>query len=160
MPVHPSAPVLIRVRLEAKGFSLVLASFDYEAPAHYEMAVDVGEGGVVLISGRLLADIVKALPNKPIDPEIEGDKVAVSRGSVRFSLVVMAADDCLVLPVMPTVADTIGAHDPAHAIGQIFTAASRSDTLSLLTSAQIEVEGGSLALMTTDRHRLAMWELI
>ena len=159
VPARPPVPVLAGVRLEAKGSSLVLASFDYEVSAHCEVAADVEEDGVVLVSGRLLADIAKALPNKPVDLEVEGNKVAVSCGSARFSLAAMAADDDPALPVMPAVAGTIDAHDLARAVGQVSIAASRDDTLPLLTSVQIEVEGSSLVLMATDRYRLAMREL-
>ena len=159
VPARPPVPVLAGVRLEAKGSSLVLASFDYEVSAHCEVAADVEEDGVVLVSGRLLADIAKALPNKPVDLEVEGNKVAVSCGSARFSLAAMAADDYTALPVMPAVAGTIDAHDLARAVGQVSIAASRDDTLPLLTSVQIEVEGSSLVLMATDRYRLAMREL-
>ena len=159
VPARPPVPVLAGVRLEAKGSSLVLASFDYEVSAHCEVAADVEEDGVVLVSGRLLADIAKALPNKPVDLEVEGNKVAVSCGSARFSLAAMAAADYPALPVMPAVAGTIDAHDLARAVGQVSIAASRDDTLPLLTSVQIEVEGSSLVLMATDRYRLAMREL-
>ena len=159
VPARPPVPVLAGVRLEATGSSLVLASFDYEVSAHCEVAADVEEDGVVLVSGRLLADIAKALPNKPVDLEVEGNKVAVSCGSARFSLAAMAADDYPALPVMPAVAGTIDAHDLARAVGQVSIAASRDDTLPLLTSVQIEVEGSSLVLMATDRYRLAMREL-
>ena len=159
VPARPPVPVLAGVRLEAKGSSLVLASFDYEVSAHCEVAADVEEDGVVLVSGRLLADIAKALPNKPVDLEVEGNKVAVSCGSARFSLAAMAAAAYPALPVMPAVAGTIDAHDLARAVGQVSIAASRDDTLPLLTSVQIEVEGSSLVLMATDRYRLAMREL-
>ena len=159
VPARPPVPVLAGVRLEATGSSLVLASFDYEVSARCEVAADVEEDGVVLVSGRLLADIAKSLPNKPVDLEVEGNKVAVSCGSARFSLAAMAADDYPALPVMPAVAGTIDAHDLARAVGQVSIAASRDDTLPLLTSVQIEVEGSSLVLMATDRYRLAMREL-
>ena len=159
VPARPPVPVLAGVRLEAKGSSLILASFDYEVSAHCEVAADVEEDGVVLVSGRLLADIAKALPNKPVDLEVDGNKVAVSCGSARFSLAAMAADDYPALPVMPAVAGTIDAHDLARAVAQVSIAASRDDTLPLLTSVQIEAKGSSLVLMATDRYRLAMREL-
>ena len=159
VPARPPVPVLAGVRLEAKGSSLILASFDYEVSAHCEVAADVEEDGVVLVSGRLLADIAKALPNKPVDLEVDGNKVAVSCGSARFYLAAMAADDYPALPVMPAVAGTIDAHDLARAVAQVSIAASRDDTLPLLTSVQMEVKGSSLVLMATDRYRLAMREL-
>ena len=159
VPARPPVPVLAGVRLEATNASLVLASFDYEVSARCEVAADVEDEGVVLVSGRLLADIAKALPSKPVGMEVDGTKVAVSCGAAHFSLAAMAADDYPALPVMPAVAGTIDAHDLARAVGQVSIAASRDDTLPLLTSVQIEVEGSSLVLMATDRYRLAMREL-
>ena len=159
VPVRPPVPVLAGVRLEADESSLVLASFDYEVSARCQVPADVEEGGVVLVSGRLLAEIAKSLPAKPVDLEVEGAKVSVSCGSAHFSLAAMAADDYPALPVMPAVAGTIDAHDLARAVAQVSVAASRDDTLPLLTSVQIEVEGSSLVLMATDRYRLAVREM-
>ena len=80
VPARPPVPVLAGVRLEATETSLVLASFDYEVSAHCEVPAEVEEEGVVLVSGRLLADIAKALPAKPVDLEVEGTKVTVTCG--------------------------------------------------------------------------------
>ncbi|WP_127841148.1 DNA polymerase III subunit beta [Actinomyces wuliandei] len=159
VPARPPVPVLAGVRLEAAGATLVLASFDYEVSARSEIAAEVEEEGVVLVSGRLLADIAKSLPNKPVELEVKGTKVTVTCGSSRFSLAAMAADDYPALPALPAVAGTVDAHDLARAVAQVSAAASRDDTLPLLTSVQIEVEGESLVLMATDRYRLAMREM-
>ena len=159
VPARPPVPVLAGVRLEATPASLILASFDYEVSARCEVAADVEEEGVVLVSGRLLADIAKALPPKPVDVEVEGTKVTVSCGAAHFSLAAMAADDYPALPVMPGVAGTVDAHDLARAVAQVSIAASRDETLPLLTSVQMEVDGESLTLMATDRYRLAVREM-
>lgn len=156
VPARPPVPVLAGVRLEASPATLILASFDYEVSARCEVAADVEDEGVVLVSGRLLADIAKALPPKPVDVEVEGTKVAVSCGAAHFSLAAMAADDYPALPVMPGAAGTVDAHDLAQAVGQVSIAASRDDTLPLLISVQMEVDGESLTLMATDRYRLAV----
>ncbi|QQM67346.1 DNA polymerase III subunit beta [Actinomyces weissii] len=159
LPQRPPVPVLAGVRLEAKGSSLTLSSFDYEVSARCEVAAEVEEPGVVLVSGRLLADIAKALPAKPVDLEVEGTKVTVTCGSAHFTLAAMAADDYPALPQMPAVAGTIDAGDLAKAVAQVFTAASRDETLPMLTSVQMEVEGSTLTLLATDRYRLAMREM-
>ena len=156
VPARPPVPVLAGVRLEATETSLVLASFDYEVSAHCEVPAEVEEEGVVLVSGRLLADIAKALPAKPVDLEVEGTKVTVTCGSARFALAAMAADDYPALPAMPATAGTIDAHDLARAVAQVSVAASRDETLPLLTSIRMEVEGQTLTLMATDRYRLAV----
>ncbi|MBW3069802.1 MULTISPECIES: DNA polymerase III subunit beta [unclassified Actinomyces] len=159
VPARPPVPVLAGVRLEATSTSLILASFDYEVSAHCEIPADVEEEGVVLVSGRLLADIAKALPSKPVDLEVEGTKVTVTCGASRFALAAMAAEDYPALPQMPGVAGTVDAHDLAEAVSQVSIAASRDETLPLLTSVQMEVDGASLTLMATDRYRLAVREM-
>ena len=159
VPVRPPVPVLAGVRLEADEGSLILASFDYEVSARCQVPADVEEGGVVLVSGRLLAEIAKSLPSKPVDLEVEGAKVAVSCGSARFSLAAMAADDYPGLPAMPGATGTVDAHDLARAVAQVVIAASRDETLPLLTSVQMQVEGERLTLMATDRYRLAVREM-
>ncbi|MBE6482916.1 MAG: DNA polymerase III subunit beta [Actinomyces ruminicola] len=159
VPARPPVPVLAGVRLEATAASLILASFDYEVSAHCEIPADVEEEGVVLVSGRLLADIAKALPSKPVDLEVEGTKVTVTCGASHFSLAAMAADDYPALPQMPGVAGTVDAHDLAEAVSQVSIAASRDETLPLLTSVQMEVDGAALTLMATDRYRLAVREM-
>ncbi|PHP53446.1 DNA polymerase III subunit beta [Actinomyces ruminis] len=159
VPARPPVPVLAGVRLEATATSLILASFDYEVSAHCEIPADVEEEGVVLVSGRLLADIAKSLPSKPVDLEVEGTKVNVTCGASRFALAAMAADDYPALPQMPGVAGTVDAHDLAQAVSQVSVAASRDETLPLLTSVQMEVDGTSLTLMATDRYRLAVREM-
>ena len=62
LPARPPVPVLAGLMLDASGGRLVLSSFDYEVSARVEVAADVSEPGVVLVSGRLLADISRSLP--------------------------------------------------------------------------------------------------
>ncbi len=131
VPARPPVPVLAGVRLEAKGGTLVLSSFDYEVSAHCEVPAEVEQEGVVLVSGRLLADIAKSLPSRPVDMEMDGTKVAVTCGAAHFALAAMA----------------------------VSIAASRDETLPLLTSVQMQVEGDRLTLMATDRYRLAVREM-
>jgi len=68
LPTRPPVPVLAGVLLEADGAgTLTLSAFDYEVSARVSVAADVGEGGTVLVSGRLLADISRNLPAKPVE---------------------------------------------------------------------------------------------
>src|SRR5450830_1134808 len=78
LPTRPPVPVLAGVRLEADPAGVLhLSSFDYEVSARAEVAAEVSEPGVVLVSGRLLAEISRALPAKPVDIALEGDKITL-----------------------------------------------------------------------------------
>jgi len=94
LPSRPPVPVLAGVLLEAsEEGTLTLSAFDYEVSAKVTVPADVSESGTVLVLGRLLADISRNLPARPIDVVTEGNKVQVTCGSSRFSLLMMPADD-------------------------------------------------------------------
>lgn len=108
LPTRPPAPVLAGIRIEADEVGLLrLATFDYEVSARSEISAEVSEAGEVLVSGRLLAEISRALPNKPVDFELDGTKVTVTCGASRFTLLTMPVEDYPSLPVMPQIVGTV-----------------------------------------------------
>lgn len=160
LPTRPPAPVLAGVRIEADAQGVInLASFDYETSARSEIPAEVAEPGTVLVSGRLLAEISRALPNKPVDVALEGNKVVVTCGASRFTLLTMPVDEYPALPGLPEVSGTVSGDAFTHAVAQVTVAASRDDTLPLLTGVRVEIEGERITLLSTDRYRLALREL-
>lgn len=160
LPVRPPVPVLAGVRLDAQADgSLSLSSFDYEVSARSQIAAEVEVAGSVLVSGRLLADISKALPGRPVEIELEGSKVSVVCGSSRFTLLTMPVDDYPSLPALPEITGSIGSGILAEVVSQVTIAASRDETLPLLTGVRVEIEGDKLTFLATDRYRLAMREI-
>ena len=160
LPARPAMPVLAGVRMEAtEEGTLVLASFDFEVSARVEVPAQIDEAGLVLVSGRLLADICKALPNKPVDVELEGTKVSLTCGASHFTLMTMPTDEYPALPPMPEATGRVDAHLFAEAVSQVTMSASRDETLPLLTAVRVEIDGETMALMATDRYRLALREI-
>jgi DNA polymerase-3 subunit beta len=157
---RPPVPVLAGVLLEAHDDgTLTLSAFDYEVSARVTVAAEVSEAGTALVLGRLLADISRNLPDRPIDIATEGNKVQVTCGSSRFSLLLMPSDDYPTLPTSPEASGTIAGDVFTQAVGQVSIAADRGDTLPILTGVRVEVEGVKVTLLATDRYRLAMREL-
>ncbi len=62
---------------------------------------EVADEGQVLVSGRLLADIARALPHQPVDVALDGARLGLTCGSARFSLQTMPVEDYPALPEMP-----------------------------------------------------------
>ncbi len=63
--------------------------------------------GRALVSGRLLADICRSLPAKPVEMTIDGAKVSLTCGSARFSLQTMPVEEYPSLPDMPEATGTV-----------------------------------------------------
>ncbi len=157
---RPPVPVLAGVLLEAHDDgTLTLSAFDYEVSARVSVAAEVSESGSALVLGRLLSDISRNLPDRPIDVATEGNKVQVTCGSSRFSLLLMPTEDYPTLPTSPEASGSIAGDVFTEAVGQVSVAADRGDTLPILTGVRVEIEGDKVTLLATDRYRLAMREL-
>lgn len=159
LPTRPAVPVLSGVLLTGSDEGLTISGFDYEVSAEAQIAAEIASPGSVLVSGRLLSDIVRALPNKPIDFYVDGNRVALNCGNARFSLPTMAVEDYPTLPALPEETGTLPADLFAEAISQVAIAAGRDDTLPMLTGIRVEITGDTVVLAATDRFRLAVREL-
>ncbi len=159
LPVRPSVPVLAGLLIEAGQDGLVLSSFDYETSARATLNAEVADEGTALVSGRLLADICRNLPAKPVDVVLDGSRVTLTCGSARFSLQTMPVDDYPTLPDMPAATGKVASDEFAQAVSQAVTAAGRDDMLPVLTGVRIEIDGDTISLLATDRFRLSHREL-
>jgi DNA polymerase-3 subunit beta len=158
LPARPAVPVLAGMRLAVTG-DLTLSSFDYDVSAEATIPVTSEEEGVALVSGRLLAEITRSLPPRPVELTSDGTRAILTCGSATFTLLEMPADDYPSLPEMPPAAGSIGSDAFASAVSQSVTAAGRDDTLPALTGVRMEIEGDTVTLVSTDRYRLAIREL-
>jgi DNA polymerase-3 subunit beta len=159
LPVRPSVPVLAGLLIEATDDGLVLSTFDYETSARATLSAQVSDEGRALVSGRLLADICRSLPDKPVEMVLDGARVSLTCGSARFSLQTMPVEDYPSLPDMPAATGTVASEAFAHAVAQAVTAAGRDDMLPVLTGVRIEIDGSTISLLATDRFRLSHREL-
>lgn len=159
LPSRPPVPVLGGVLLDAESDdSLTVSGFDYEVSAQVGVPATIADGGRALVSGRLLADITKALPNHPVEIAVDGARMMISCGSARFSLPTMPVEDYPALPSMPQLIGELPGDVFGEAVAQVAVAAGKDDTLPMLTGVRVEIGEGKLTLVATDRFRLAMRE--
>jgi len=159
LPSRPSVPVLAGVMLRVTDGRLHVSGFDYEVSSQVSVEVQADADGAALVSGRLLAEITKALPAKPVDIAAVGAHLELVCGSGRFTLPTMPVEDYPTLPDMPSSAGTVDAASFAAAVAQVAIAAGRDETLPMMTGVRLELNGTSLAMLATDRYRLAMREM-
>ena len=159
LPSRPTVPVLAGVLLTGSDDGLTVSGFDYEVSTEVQIPAEIASPGSALVSGRLLSDIVRSLPAKPVDVSVEGTRVSLTCGSARFSLPTMAVEDYPTLPSLPDETGVVSSTLFAEAIGQVAVAAGRDDTLPMLTGIRVEISGEKVVLAATDRFRLAVREL-
>ncbi len=159
LPTRPSVPVLAGVLMRVSEGELTVSGFDYEVSSQVTVGVQADSDGAALVSGRLLAEITKALPPKPVEVAAVGSHLELVCGSARFTLPTMPVEDYPTLPAMPETAGVVDAGTFANAVAQVAVAAGRDDTIPMLTGVRMELEGSTLSLLATDRYRAAVREL-
>lgn len=156
---RPSNPILGFIHIKAEGDEVEFSSYDYEVSADTKIAGQVDQPGEALVSGRMVSDIAKALPDEDVLITLEGDRVFITCGRAKFELSTMPIDDYPDLPAFPPLRGKIDGQELASAISQVAIATSKDDTLPLLTGVRMEVRGPKISLLATDRYRLAKREL-
>ena len=101
LPNRPSVPVLAGVLLRVTDGTLQVSGFDYEVSTEVTVDVHGDADGAALVSGRLLAEITKALPDKPVDIAAVGAPLELICGSARVTLPTMPVEDYTTLPSRP-----------------------------------------------------------
>ena len=159
LPNRPTLPVLAALRIDAAGDAVRIAGYDQELFGEVSFAADVDDPGVALVSGRLLADITRSLPSRPVELVAEAGKVSLTCGSSRFTLQSLPVEDYPALPDVPETVGRISGAVLAEAVAQVVVAAGRDDMLPVLTGIRVEIDDEQLTLAATDRYRLAVREL-
>lgn len=156
---RPPAPVLAGLHITAADQTVTISSFDHEISAQLHIEAEVKQEGTILVSGRLLNDIVKSLPNAPVTVHLQESRVQLTCRSSKFTLSTMPVNEYPELPGMPELAGSVDGAAFARAVSQVITAASKDDTLPILTGVKVEIEGDTITFLATDRYRLAMREI-
>ena len=159
LSARPIMPVLLGVLIKTDKKGIHLSGYDLETSGKAEVAADVKEEGTVLVSGKLLSDIARALPNKPVTFSLEGNRVSVISGSAKFALPTLSVSDYPNLPELPSETGRLSGDLFAEAVSQVAIAAGKDDSLPVLTGVYVEIEENKLILAATDRYRLAVREL-
>jgi DNA polymerase-3 subunit beta len=162
LPSRPTVPILAGMLVEAGDGQVTLSGFDYESSAQVSVPAEVADEGRFLVSGRLLADICRSMPRDSVDLSGEDARIQVTSGSSRFVLHTLPLAEYPALPEGPAACGVVDGDVFARAVGQVVSAAGRDDTLPAFTGIRVEIRGSTIALLATDRYRLAVrsfeWE--
>lgn len=159
LPNRPTAPILAGLLMNASGDEVTLSSFDSTTSAQVTMPAEVTDEGTVLVSGRLLNEIARSLPNKPVEMVSDYTQVELICGSARFSLQTLPVEEYPTLPEMPTQTGLVDASVFEKSVSQVVIAAGRDELLNVFTGVRVEINGDRLSLLATDRYRMALKEL-
>ncbi|MEV4096938.1 DNA polymerase III subunit beta [Streptosporangium saharense] len=153
---RPSVPALAGLLLEA-GDGLTVSAFDYDTSRRARISADVHHPDRVLLPGRVLVEVAKALPKggKPVEIVTDGSEAVLTCGSAEFGLPAMPVEDYPTLPKTPPTAGVVDAATFASAVSQVAPATTRDETIPMLTGVRVDSASHQLTLAATDRYRIA-----
>ena len=138
---------------------ITLSGSDLETSAKAKFKADISQKGKVLVPGKLLAEISRSLPAKPVTFNLEGSRVLVTAGSAKFTLPTLPLIEYPALPELPSASGSLNSDLFATAVNQVAIAAGKDDSLPTLTGVFVEINKNQITLAATDRYRLAVREL-
>lgn len=152
-------PTLSCLRLVLAGDTLRVTGTDGDLTIDSSITVSSGKDGVVLVPGKLAADIVKNLPSGAVDFAVVDDKVEISAARANFSMPIGAGDD------FPKWSGTVGegapmsAKDFADGLRQVVRAASTDDARGVYTGVYMTGVDSKLRMVATDSYRMAIRDI-
>ncbi|MFE9443830.1 DNA polymerase III subunit beta [Streptomyces sp. NPDC006602] len=159
VPARPTVPTLAGLLLTATEGTLTASGFDFETSAKFDVEAEVLEPGSVLVSGRLLAEVSRSLPNLPVEISTDASDAVLLCGASQFALPSIPLEDHPQLPQMPPAQGTVDGALFASAVAQVAVAAGRDETLPILTGIRLELTNSTLRMVSTDRYRLAVRDI-
>src|SRR5205814_8681046 len=91
-------PVLSGIRAQLAGNELQLTGSDTDLTIEVSITVSGERDGVVVLPGRLAAEIVRALPPGAVVVEIDEDEASITSGRAEFSIRILPAEEYPRLP--------------------------------------------------------------
>jgi len=148
-------PTLSGVRIDATDSGITFASFDHDVSTRTTIVGDVTDPGSVLVSGKLLADIVTRLPGDTVNVTLSESKLLVSSGTAKFTMSVMPLSEYPNLPEVPAAIGSFDGELLAEAIAQVGVAALKDDGQPAIMNISLEISTDAISFTATDRYRIA-----
>src|ERR671919_1978831 len=152
-------PILANVLIETDGDQVKFLATDLEVGLRSRCAASVSKGGSLTLPAKKLYEIIKALPET--DVRIEQDKNGVKVAADRFDsrLQTLPRED---FPTLPDATGKARATLPRNPLKEMVAktqfAITGEDTRYFLNGAKFVLTPGSLTLVATAGHRLALVE--
>jgi DNA polymerase-3 subunit beta len=152
-------PILSNLLCEAKGNRLTITATDLELSIRTSCEAKIKKDGAGTIPAKKLLELVRLLPEEEIRFKLlENHWVQITCDRKNYKLVGMSKDNFPALPNFPHALVKIPATLFASLIAKTTFAISQEESRYTLNGALLVLKPGSITMVATDGHRLAMVE--
>ncbi|WP_026895534.1 DNA polymerase III subunit beta [Clostridiisalibacter paucivorans] len=150
-------PILSGILIETVDNKIKLTGTDLELGIETYVEGEIVEEGSIVITSKIFGDIIKKLPDLPVEIDVSDNNIEIKCGHSKFNIVGQPAIE---YPHLPEIDDEIHFQMPKDLlklmIKQTVFATAQDETRPILTGSLLEVEKGKVALVSLDGYRLAL----
>ncbi len=149
------------IQVRAGDGAAELRGTDMEVGLRVPLEAQIATDGVAVLPGRLLLDVVRALPASSVSLELRSAEqdVELRSGGATFHIRTLRAED---FPPFPEVGEAATVEVPARefvaTVNRVARSASRDETRPILTGILVSAAGSELRMVATDSYRLSVKE--
>jgi len=156
IPSKTTLPVLSNLLLETTDSGVWISGTDLDVSVRVLVPAEIHEGGSLTVPAKKLQEIVRELPDQPVEMVTRSDQIELSCGRSRFKLNGLPADE---FPSLPSVnfetGISIGGKEVQTLIQHTAFAVSTEESRPILNGVLWELREGSMRMVATNGHRLA-----
>jgi DNA polymerase-3 subunit beta len=158
VPSKTTLPILEGILFDAKNGKLKLTATDLEIGIETVSNVDVIEPGKIVLSSRIIGDIVRKLPDADIEIEkAEGNLVCIKSEGSKFNIVTLPYDEYPELPVVKKENGIVLKQNTLRdMIRKTIFGVSLDEVRPILTGVLFDVSGDELTMVALDGFRMAV----
>ena len=150
-------PVLGGVFLRAEAGSIEFQTTNTTISIRHSIAANVEEEGATVVSGKILGNVVKTLPDAAVTFEDTGGYMSISCEKSNFRLMTLNAND---FPEFPEIETEQQVELPSgilsSMVDKVYKVTSKDTSRPILAGVLLTVENNTIRLVATDSYRLAV----
>jgi DNA polymerase-3 subunit beta len=156
IPTKTTLPVLSNILLEARDGRISMSGTDLDVAVRVQVPAEVGELGSLTAPGKKLQEIVKELPDRPVEVVARGDQLELKCGRSSFKLNGLPSEE---FPSLPSVDFDKGwsvmGRELQKLIYHTAFAVSTEESRPILNGVLWELRDQRMQMVATNGHRLA-----
>ncbi|WP_072500315.1 DNA polymerase III subunit beta [Olsenella phocaeensis] len=157
MASNSTLPILSGVYIKAEEGVLEFQTTNLTISIRHKIQANVEEAGATVLSGKILSNIVKTLPDSAVSFEGAGHTVLISCEKSKFRLNTLEAGD---FPEFPDLSPDRSIELPSGLLSQmvdkVYKVTSKDSSRPILSGILLSVEENTIRLVATDSYRLAV----
>jgi DNA polymerase-3 subunit beta len=156
IPSKTTLPVLSNILFEARDGEVRMSGTDLDVAVRVRVPADVKQPGSLTAPGKKLQEIVRELPDNPVEVTTRGEQIELKCGKSHFKLNGLPADE------FPTLTEvdfgsglTVTGTNLNGLIQRTSFAVSTEESRPILNGVLWELRDGEMKMVATNGHRLA-----